>query len=131
MDGATKALSTASASGPMHDSDDEDAGDEERLQAGNKAEEMLEDAVRKLGVEPGVPVRELAVGVAADGRECKECPARNAPNEDHTDCFCQANTYSALEVGIVTCHGTSFSSDGMDNDECAVCPSCLDCAVVG
>jgi len=30
---------------------DEDAGDEERLQAGNKAEEMLEDAVRKLGVE--------------------------------------------------------------------------------
>ncbi|MDP7395948.1 MAG: VWA domain-containing protein [Lentisphaeria bacterium] len=30
---------------------DEDTGDEERLQAGNKAEEMLEDAVRKLGVE--------------------------------------------------------------------------------
>eukprot|EP01045_Picozoa_sp_COSAG04_P002414 COSAG04_NODE_88_length_27314_cov_6.056476_9_plen_267_part_00 len=27
--------------------------------------------------------------------------------------------------------GASFRSDGMEADECAVCPSCLDCAAVG
>eukprot|EP01045_Picozoa_sp_COSAG04_P030310 COSAG04_NODE_5226_length_1695_cov_1.250627_2_plen_344_part_00 len=64
-----------------------------------------------------------------DGRECKECPARNAPNDDHTDCFCQANTYSAGDFGLITCRGTSFRSDGMESDECAVCPACLDCDV--
>ena len=66
-----------------------------------------------------------------DGRECRDCPARNAPNEERTACFCQANTYSAKELGLVTCRGTAFHSDGMESDECAVCPSCMDCAVVG
>ena len=66
-----------------------------------------------------------------DGRECHDCPARNAPNEERTACFCQANTYSAKMLGQVTCRGTSFRSDGVETDECAVCPSCMDCAVVG
>eukprot|EP01045_Picozoa_sp_COSAG04_P002616 COSAG04_NODE_97_length_26459_cov_6.507246_4_plen_1426_part_00 len=67
-----------------------------------------------------------------DGQECHDCPARHAPNYERTDCFCQTNTYSALELGgVVTCLGTSFRSDGMDTDECAVCPACLDCDVVG
>eukprot|EP01045_Picozoa_sp_COSAG04_P021668 COSAG04_NODE_2355_length_4284_cov_2.515173_1_plen_1336_part_01 len=68
---------------------------------------------------------------SADGRECRDCPARNAPNEERTACFCQAYTYSAKELGLVTCRGTAFHSDGIEADECAVCPSCMDCAVVG
>ena len=66
-----------------------------------------------------------------DGRECRDCPARNAPNEERTACFCQANTYSAKQLGLVTCRGTTFHSDGVETDECAVCPSCMDCSVVG
>eukprot|EP01045_Picozoa_sp_COSAG04_P005864 COSAG04_NODE_279_length_18210_cov_5.657225_1_plen_1569_part_10 len=68
---------------------------------------------------------------SADGRECHDCPARNAPNDERTACFCQADTYSAIDLGLITCRGTSFRSDGMESDECAVCPSCLDCAIVG
>ena len=68
---------------------------------------------------------------SSDGRECRDCPARNAPNDERTACFCRANTYSAAELGLVTCRGTAFRSDGIATDECAVCPSCMDCAVVG
>eukprot|EP01045_Picozoa_sp_COSAG04_P020662 COSAG04_NODE_2139_length_4717_cov_1.826981_2_plen_752_part_00 len=67
-----------------------------------------------------------------DGRECRDCPARNAPNYERTNCFCQTNTYSAADLGtLVTCHGTSFRSDGVKTDACAVCPACLDCDTVG
>eukprot|EP01045_Picozoa_sp_COSAG04_P030341 COSAG04_NODE_5241_length_1689_cov_1.572327_1_plen_497_part_10 len=66
-----------------------------------------------------------------DGRECRDCPTRNAPNDERTACFCQTDTYNALELGLVTCRGTSFSSTGVATDECAVCPACLDCKVVG
>ena len=31
----------------------------------------------------------------------------------------------------MTCRGTAFHSDGIETDECAVCPSCMDCSVVG
>eukprot|EP01045_Picozoa_sp_COSAG04_P007883 COSAG04_NODE_422_length_14618_cov_11.903712_11_plen_1388_part_01 len=68
---------------------------------------------------------------SADGRECRDCPARKAPNDERTACFCQASTYGAEQLGLVTCRGTSFRSDGMAADECAVCPSCMDCTVVG
>ena len=66
-----------------------------------------------------------------DGVACSDCPARNAPNYERTGCSCQMGTYNALELGRVICHGTSFRSDGVETDECAVCPSCLDCTVVG
>eukprot|EP01043_Picozoa_sp_COSAG02_P029832 COSAG02_NODE_1874_length_10576_cov_8.410614_7_plen_1429_part_00 len=70
-----------------------------------------------------------------DGAACRDCPARNAPNYERTECFCQTNTYNALELGVVTCHGTLSRSEDMQNfgfsDECAVCPSCMDCSVVG
>eukprot|EP01045_Picozoa_sp_COSAG04_P000517 COSAG04_NODE_12_length_42844_cov_6.769213_21_plen_1150_part_00 len=66
-----------------------------------------------------------------DGQACRDCPARNAPNDERTDCFCQANTYGAQELGLVTCFGSTSRSDGMETDECAVCPACLDCSVVG
>eukprot|EP01045_Picozoa_sp_COSAG04_P013252 COSAG04_NODE_930_length_9363_cov_28.745898_4_plen_1224_part_00 len=66
-----------------------------------------------------------------DGQACRDCPTRNAPNYERTDCFCQADTYNAQELGLVTCRGTSFSSTGVATDECAVCPACLDCKVVG
>eukprot|EP01045_Picozoa_sp_COSAG04_P003609 COSAG04_NODE_148_length_22826_cov_11.360026_4_plen_2104_part_00 len=66
-----------------------------------------------------------------DGRECRDCPARNAPNYERTACFCQADTYNAKELGLVICRGASFHSDGVDTDECAVCPACMDCSIVG
>eukprot|EP01045_Picozoa_sp_COSAG04_P033272 COSAG04_NODE_6822_length_1248_cov_2.358573_2_plen_309_part_01 len=37
-----------------------------------------------------------------DGRECRDCPARNAPNYERTACFCQAETYSAVELGLIS-----------------------------
>eukprot|EP01045_Picozoa_sp_COSAG04_P009418 COSAG04_NODE_543_length_12846_cov_7.281556_3_plen_1215_part_00 len=66
-----------------------------------------------------------------DGEECRDCPARNAPNYERTACFCQADTYSAEVLGRVTCRGAAFRSGGVETDECAVCPSCMDCSVVG
>eukprot|EP01043_Picozoa_sp_COSAG02_P035309 COSAG02_NODE_2520_length_8610_cov_4.542474_5_plen_1472_part_00 len=72
---------------------------------------------------------------SSDGVACQDCPARNAPNYERTECFCQTNTYNALELGVVTCHGTSSLLDGMQSfgisDECAICPPCMDCSVVG
>eukprot|EP01045_Picozoa_sp_COSAG04_P008546 COSAG04_NODE_476_length_13722_cov_16.614707_1_plen_903_part_10 len=66
-----------------------------------------------------------------DGRECHDCPARNAPNDERTDCFCQVDTYNAQQLGLVTCRGAAFRSDGVATDECAVCPTCMDCSVIG
>ena len=66
-----------------------------------------------------------------DGVACSDCPTRNAPNYERTECACRVDTYNALELGVVTCHGTSFRSDGIQTDECAVCPSCMDCSVIG
>eukprot|EP01046_Picozoa_sp_COSAG06_P042538 COSAG06_NODE_5434_length_3483_cov_4.532801_2_plen_547_part_00 len=65
-----------------------------------------------------------------EGMACRDCPARNSPNYERTSCFCQANTYSAVALGTITCHG-EFHADGIDSDECAVCPPCLDCTVIG
>jgi hypothetical protein len=66
-----------------------------------------------------------------DGVTCRDCPPRNAPNDERTECSCGVDTYNVLELGVVTCHGASFRSDGIATDECAVCPSCMDCSVVG
>eukprot|EP01046_Picozoa_sp_COSAG06_P042118 COSAG06_NODE_5323_length_3556_cov_6.122650_4_plen_431_part_00 len=68
---------------------------------------------------------------SADGAACRDCPARNAPNYDRTECSCQAETYNAAELGKIICRGALSHSDGMATDECAVCPSCVDCSVVG
>ena len=67
---------------------------------------------------------------SSDGEECRDCPPRKAPNYERTECFCQADTYSAADAKV-TCGGTSSRSDGMVTDECAVCPDCMDCTVVG
>jgi hypothetical protein len=68
---------------------------------------------------------------STDGVACRDCPSRNEPNYERTGCFCKVGTYNALELGVVTCHGTSFRSDEIETDECAVCPPCMDCSVIG
>jgi hypothetical protein len=66
-----------------------------------------------------------------DGAACRDCPTRNTPNYERTECSCQVDTYNALEIGTVSCHGAFFYADGIASDECTVCPPCLDCSVSG
>eukprot|EP01045_Picozoa_sp_COSAG04_P010945 COSAG04_NODE_689_length_11142_cov_6.664041_4_plen_1132_part_00 len=103
--------------------------------AGKHSTDGLECRVCPPGQQPNEfqTVCERCIGNAysPDGQACRDCPTRNAPNDERTDCFCQANTYNAQKLGLVTCRGTSFSSTGVATDECAVCPACLDCKVVG
>jgi hypothetical protein len=66
-----------------------------------------------------------------DGRQCRDCPARQQASLDRTECFCTANTFNRFEFGSVFCDDRSPPGDLSLNDECGACPDCLDCSVAG
>eukprot|EP01045_Picozoa_sp_COSAG04_P002347 COSAG04_NODE_85_length_27560_cov_8.621245_6_plen_838_part_00 len=82
-----------------------------------------------IGICLPCPQKSVASG---DGVGCSECPSRYQPNDEQTKCVCKAGTFDVKAIGTtVTCQSTSLRSDGMETDECATCPECLDCAIAG